>query len=115
MQGALKSAIQRARPTELASSFSFPSGHTSMSGFRGAAALLVLLPRAAPRAFAAARDAGLRPAAAAAGVTAATAACRVLADVHWLSDTAAGAALGVGFALALAAATQAYDEESEAQ
>lgn len=68
-----------------------------MSGFLWTAALLVLLPRAA------------------AGVTAATAACRVLADVHWLSDTAAGAALGVGFALALAAATQAYDEESEAQ
>jgi len=111
----LKSAIQRARPSELASSFSFPSGHTSMSAFLWTAALLVLLPRAAPGAFAAARDRGLRPAVAAAAVTGATAACRVLADVHWLSDTAAGAALGAGFALAVAAATQAADEESEAQ
>jgi membrane-associated phospholipid phosphatase len=108
-QGALKEAVHRARPSELASSFAFPSGHTSLAAFLWCAALLSLLPRAAPRAFAAA---GLRPAApalAAAGA-AATAACRVAADVHWVSDTAAGGALGTALALVVVALTQACDE-----
>jgi membrane-associated phospholipid phosphatase len=114
-QGALKSAIHRARPSELASSFAFPSGHTSLAAFLWGAALLVLLPRAAPAFAAVTQRAGISAPHLAAAVTLATAACRVAADVHWLSDTAAGAALGASLALATAAATQTWDAAEEEQ
>jgi membrane-associated phospholipid phosphatase len=112
-QGALKEAVHRARPSELAASFAFPSGHTSLAAFLWCAALFSLLPRAAPRAFTAAglSSPSAAPALAAAGAVA-TAACRVAADVHWVSDTAAGGALGAALALTVVALTQACDDDA---
>jgi undecaprenyl-diphosphatase len=91
----VKVLVGRARPDidQLAgvSSNSFPSGHTATAAATFAA-LALLLGRARSRTTRAAL------AGAAAGLTAAVAATRVLLGVHWLTDVLAGAALGWGWA-----------------
>jgi len=85
-QVALKRAFRRARPTGPVSwwdihapdQFSFPSGHT-MNAFAVATLVTVHVPVAAPLAFAVAASVG---------------ASRVVLELHYVSDVAAGAALG---------------------
>jgi membrane-associated phospholipid phosphatase len=105
---ALKTAFARVRPSvEIHQTFSFPSGHTTAAAFMAGAALFVLLPLAAR--LAAGRRLRLPDAAALplwAGCVAATAAGRVAADCHWVSDTLAGAALGIACASGLAVAVE---------
>ena len=97
-QVALKRAFRRSRPAvPLASSsrrvvaapdpFSFPSGHT-MNAFAVAVLVTVHLPPAAPWAFAVASGVG---------------ASRVVLQLHYPSDVAAGAACGSVLAAILAA------------
>jgi len=117
-------------------SLSFPSGHTTACVFLAGALLWVLLPRAltaagwgappAPAPAAAAPREARQAASSlsAAGIWAAhpavrlaawglmggtTAAGRVLADAHWLSDTAAGACVGAGSTALLFAAVAAVE------
>jgi membrane-associated phospholipid phosphatase len=117
--GALKSAFHRVRPsTEIHHTFSFPSGHTTAATFMVGAALVVLLPlvlRLLRDGPGGGSDRGGGAAtrlpdgvvfATWGGAVAMTAAGRVLADCHWVSDTAAGAALGVGCVCALAWAVE---------
>ena len=95
--GVLKDATQRIRPDPLHhSTYSFPSSHTASATFLAGAFLAVLLPalldddeeefwRWTPTTVASV-----------AGVTALTATGRILTESHFLSDTLAGAALGIG-------------------
>lgn len=102
----LKHAFARVRPGPRHTTFSFPSGHTTAAAFYAGALALALLPRAnlarLPRplraALGAAQDRRVW-----ASLVVCTAAGRVLGDCHWVSDVAAGAALGTGTACALAA------------
>jgi undecaprenyl-diphosphatase len=90
----VKALVERPRPPvpHLASSsgFSFPSGHTAAAAATWAAVVLVV-----------GRGRPFRSkawlAAAAAAVTVAVAASRVLLGVHWLTDVLGGAALGFGW------------------
>lgn len=123
---ALKAAFARTRPSDLHHSFSFPSGHTSAAVFTVGGLLLVLLPLALRLSHAAAAQAPgdkagqqqqQQEAASPAWVYmlwgaagALTAAGRVLADAHWLSDTLAGGCLGVAVVSALAAASQRLEQ-----
>ena len=88
---AIKDLADRARPTlnPIAETLgpSFPSGHSSTAAAFFAAAALLLGRRHSPR-FRAVL-AGL-----AVGIAVMVAGTRVLMDVHWLSDTMAGVALG---------------------
>ena len=102
----VKAATARVRPDQIHhATFSFPSLHTATAVYMAGALLCVL----APALLAGDDDPSEGPPwrwtpAAAGGVAslgAATAAGRVLTESHWLSDTVAGAALGVA---ALAAA-----------
>ena len=102
----VKAATARVRPDQLHhATYSFPSLHTATAVYMAGALLCVL----APALLAGDDDPSEGPPwrwtpAAAGGVAslgAATAAGRVLTESHWLSDTVAGAALGVA---ALAAA-----------
>jgi undecaprenyl-diphosphatase len=85
-QVALKRAFRRARPSGPVSwwdihapdQFSFPSGHT-MNAFAVATLVTVHVPMAAPLAFAVAASVG---------------ASRVVLELHYVSDVAAGATLG---------------------
>jgi undecaprenyl-diphosphatase len=94
-QTALKRAFRRARPAGPVSwwdihapdQFSFPSGHT-MYAFAVATLVTMHVPVAAPLAFAVAASVG---------------ASRVVLELHYVSDVAAGGALGVVLA-SLAAA-----------
>lgn len=94
-QVALKRAFRRARPAGPVSwwdihapdQFSFPSGHT-MNAFAVATLVTLHLPPAAPLAFAVAASVG---------------ASRVVLELHYVSDVAAGATLGTVLA-SLAAA-----------
>jgi undecaprenyl-diphosphatase len=89
-QVALKRAFRRARPggpvvwwdVHAPDQFSFPSGHT-MNAFAVATLVTVHVPLAAPLAFAVAASVG---------------ASRVVLELHYVSDVAAGAALGAVFA-----------------
>lgn len=95
----LKHAFQRDRPSVLLHNFSFPSGHTTAAVFIAGALLNVLLPLATSKGGYCRQLADklsqspkvITLAWTALGAT--TAAGRVLADVHWLSDTVAGACL----------------------
>ena len=113
---ALKHIFCRVRPSEVHSSYAFPSGHTTAATFVLGALLFVLLPaleRAdtwthSKRASAGAELGGSRPWlwASGAGLTAAG---RVLADAHWLTDVLAGGCLGVCLVAATALACKASD------
>lgn len=110
----LKHAFHRARPSDLHHSFSFPSGHTTAAVFITGAFLAVLLPLAvqlaqqrlppqhqrhpllAPLMRGVQSPSWNAAALCVWGVAGATtAAGRVLADAHWLSDVLAGGCLGV--------------------
>ena len=94
-QVALKRAFRRARPSGPVSwwdvhapdQFSFPSGHT-MNAFAVATLVTVHVPMAAPLAFAVAASVG---------------ASRVVLELHYVSDVAAGATLGTLLAAAAVA------------
>ena len=94
-QVALKRAFRRARPHGPVSwwdihapdQFSFPSGHT-MNAFAVATLVTVHVPVAAPLAFAVAASVG---------------ASRVVLELHYVSDVAAGATLGTVLAAAAVA------------
>jgi membrane-associated phospholipid phosphatase len=110
-------------------SLSFPSGHTTACVFLAGALLWVLLPRALTAAGWGAPAPAAAPREPAQGLSAAaiwaahpavrfaawglmggtTAAGRVLADAHWLSDTAAGACVGAGSTALLVAAVAAVE------
>ena len=85
-QVALKHAFRRARPTGAVAwwdihapdQFSFPSGHT-MNAFAVATLVTLQVPVAGPLVFAVAASVG---------------ASRVVLELHYVSDVAAGAALG---------------------
>lgn len=109
----IKHIFQRARPSTLHKTFSFPSGHTTAGVFIVGVLLFVLLPLILRPQIRAARSAndksvtsrdtlykfaeltakGRYPLWLVAGAT--TAAGRVIADVHWVTDTLAGASLGI--------------------
>ena len=97
LSGVLKDATQRVRPDPLHhSTFSFPSSHTASATFLAGAFLAVLLPALLDddeEAFWAWTPTTV---ASVAGVTALTATGRILTESHFLSDTLAGAALGLG-------------------
>ena len=94
-QVALKRAFRRARPSGPVSwwdihapdQFSFPSGHT-MNAFAVATLVTVHVPMAAPLAFAVAASVG---------------ASRVVLELHYVSDVAAGATMGTLLAAAAVA------------
>ena len=94
-QVALKHAFRRARPMGPVSwwdihapdQFSFPSGHT-MNAFAVATLVTVHVPVAAPLAFAVAASVG---------------ASRIVLELHFVSDVAAGATLGTVLAAAAVA------------
>jgi undecaprenyl-diphosphatase len=94
-QVALKRAFRRARPSGPVSwwdihapdQFSFPSGHT-MNAFAVATLVTVHVPMSAPLAFAVAASVG---------------ASRVVLELHYVSDVAAGATLGTLLAAAAVA------------
>jgi undecaprenyl-diphosphatase len=96
LAGVLKAAVAVRRPHEphdlvaLPHSKSFPSGHSATS-FACATMLALLVPRAAPFAYA---------------LAAAIAYSRLYVGVHWPTDVLAGAVLGVVTALLLRAATR---------
>ena len=110
--GVLKAWVHRPRPTPLDDSFAFPSGHTSMSAFCYTSAATLLLPRL----MSIRRSQCTALAVTAALLAAATGLSRVLGDVHWASDTVAGAAYGGGLALwasALADALGTTENDSD--
>jgi membrane-associated phospholipid phosphatase len=109
--GVLKAWVHRSRPTPLDDSFAFPSGHTSMSAFCYTSAATLL-----PRLMSIRRSQCTALAVTAALLAAATGLSRVLGDVHWASDTVAGAAYGGGLALwasALADALGTTENDSD--
>lgn len=88
----LKHYFHRIRPSELNNTYAFPSGHTTAATFIVGCLLFILLPAVLPaRAQQTLRSIAV-PLWAAAMATTATG--RVLGDVHWCSDTMAGACLG---------------------
>eukprot|EP00884_Botryococcus_braunii_P022079 jgi/Botrbrau1/8555/Bobra.0359s0019.1 len=116
----LKSIFRRVRPSELHHTFSFPSGHTTHAVFLAGAALFLFVPlllasyreaesagnvdwaaegRGTGAPFWEALYRNALPLWAAAGLT--TAVGRVLGNVHWVSDTLAGAFLAVGLVSAV--------------
>lgn len=104
VMGFLKEAFHRARPSDIRLSPSFPSGHTSCEVLLVGALLFVLLPAVYGRreALRSPPPGLLRPAYDLQGswpllglCTAGTIGGRVCADAHWLSDTLAGALLGL--------------------
>lgn len=103
----LKEYFHRVRPTDdLHHTYSFPSGHSTSAYFVFAALFFIILPawQQARASAGSSAETGIlaqitRPRTAllltvAGG--AATQSARVLADVHWVSDTLAGACLGSG-------------------
>jgi len=98
----IKENVHRIRPTnDIHQTFSFPSGHTNGAIFMIGFLLFVLLLPVIETSPQGEKDAVPEPKLAqatlvsiwiAAGLT--TASGRMLADVHWMSDTMAGASLG---------------------
>mmetsp|Transcript_11330 Transcript_11330/g.21584 ORF Transcript_11330/g.21584 Transcript_11330/m.21584 type:complete len:358 (+) Transcript_11330:196-1269(+) len=103
----LKETFHRARPSALHHSFAFPSGHTTAAAFTAGLLLWVLLPLAFPstntetgkQAAPAVEFVASNRTAIFAALVALAACGRMLADVHWLSDTLAGASLGSAVAI----------------
>eukprot|EP00803_Ostreobium_quekettii_P010957 evm.model.scf_201EXC.10 EVM.evm.TU.scf_201EXC.10 scf_201EXC:115700-117830(+) len=102
---ALKHAFHRARPSDIHRTFAFPSGHTTAAVLVVGMALFVLLPTVLPaeggdeseedgweQVWRQVQSASPWLWAASGAVTALG---RIGADAHWLSDTMAGACLGV--------------------
>lgn len=137
----LKNAFGRVRPSTLHHTFSFPSGHTSAAVFIAGGLVAVLLPltaqllnekqQAAPDSNQGSRQSSSSTAVSsgdssasswgssdiaalvfwgAAWVT--TAAGRVLADAHWVSDTLAGGLLAVAVVSALAQCMRVFGSGS---
>ena len=98
----LKDAFMRPRPEAVLASYAFPSGHTTAACFGWGVLFLSILPAAFPELRAALRreGGGLTPLCVAlwATPTVVTATGRIIGEAHWLSDTVAGAAVGVVFA-----------------
>lgn len=104
MIGPVKSLYMRPRPTMSlveTSSWSFPSGHSVVGGAIAIAAVIVLVPPGPKRR-------NLEMLAIAFAVVMALS--RVYLRAHWLSDAAAGVALGAAIALGAAALTHRVDE-----
>lgn len=104
MIGPVKSLYMRPRPTMSlveTSSWSFPSGHSVVGGAIAIAAVIVLVPAGPKRR-------NLEMLAIAFAVVMALS--RVYLRAHWLSDAAAGVALGAAIALGAAALTHLIDE-----
>eukprot|EP00931_Biecheleriopsis_adriatica_P102169 TRINITY_DN77184_c0_g1_i1.p1 TRINITY_DN77184_c0_g1~~TRINITY_DN77184_c0_g1_i1.p1 ORF type:complete len:219 (-),score=49.20 TRINITY_DN77184_c0_g1_i1:31-687(-) len=94
LASACKASFHRIRPSELLPDFSYPSAHTSRFVFCAVFVACVLLPRLLKKPG---TPEWLGTAALAWLIMGST---RVLADVHWLSDAAGGALLGLGMASA---------------
>ena len=95
--GVLKDATQRVRPDPLHhSTYSFPSSHTASATFLAGAFLAVLVPALLGDDEEEFWTWTPTTVASVAGVTALTATGRILTESHFLSDTLAGAALGIG-------------------
>lgn len=108
---AIKSIIQRPRPTALysgAESFSFPSGHATQSSvFLGILAVILasnLPPRHRPKVFAAAAVGAM-----------CVAFTRLYLGAHWLSDVAAGLSFGTLVTTVFAASTWRVDRSVRAR
>jgi undecaprenyl-diphosphatase len=104
MIGPVKGLYMRPRPTMSlveTSSWSFPSGHSVVGGAIAIAAVIVLVPAGPKRR-------NLEMLAIAFAVVMALS--RVYLRAHWLSDAAAGVALGAAIALGAAALTHRIDE-----
>ena len=92
--GPLKSAVDRPRPPDplsRTSQTSYPSGHALAAATTAPGLVLALLPPGRGR------HRWLLVGVTAAGATAIS---RTYLNAHWLSDSVAGVALGVGYALA---------------
>ena len=95
--GVLKDATQRLRPDPLHhSTYSFPSSHTASATFLAGAFLAVLVPALLDDDEEEFWTWTPTTITSVAGITALTAAGRILTESHFLSDTLAGAALGIG-------------------
>eukprot|EP00929_Paragymnodinium_shiwhaense_P058046 TRINITY_DN29079_c0_g1_i1.p1 TRINITY_DN29079_c0_g1~~TRINITY_DN29079_c0_g1_i1.p1 ORF type:complete len:367 (-),score=43.52 TRINITY_DN29079_c0_g1_i1:558-1601(-) len=92
----VKKSIQRVRPSDILHSYSFPSSHTSRFAFCVALAACVLAPRLFPREKTCPKVVSWSGCFFFSWLV--MGAARVLTDAHWLSDTAAGAALGTSVA-----------------
>lgn len=104
MVGPVKAIYERPRPTmSLAetSSWSFPSGHSVVGAAMAIGAVIVLVPAGPKRR-------NLEIAAGAFAVVMALS--RVYLRAHWLSDVAAGAALGAAIAIGVAAVIHRIDD-----
>jgi undecaprenyl-diphosphatase len=104
MVGPVKDLYMRPRPTmSLAetSSWSFPSGHSVVGAAIAVAAVIVLVPAGPKR-----RNLEI----VAAGFAVVMALSRVYLRAHWLSDVAAGAALGAAIAIGTAALIHRIDD-----
>lgn len=104
MVGPVKGFYERPRPTmSLAetSSWSFPSGHSVVGAAMAVAAVIVLVPAGPKR-----RNLEL----AAGAFAVVMALSRVYLRAHWLSDVAAGAALGAAIAIGVAALMHRIDD-----
>lgn len=101
--GPVKNLYDRARPPEAlveTTSFSFPSGHSVAGAAIAVATVIVLVPAGPAR-----RNLEM----VAAGFAIVMALSRVYLRAHWLSDVAAGAALGVAIAVGVAATLHEID------
>ena len=97
LSGVLKDATQRVRPDPLHhSTYSFPSSHTASATFLAGAFLAVLVPALLDDDEEEFWTWTPTTITSVAGITALTAAGRILTESHFLSDTLAGAALGIG-------------------
>ena len=109
MIGPVKSLYMRPRPTMSlveTSSWSFPSGHSVVGGAIAIAAVIVLVPAGPKRR-------NLEILAIAFAVVMALS--RVYLRAHWLTDAAAGVALGAAIAIGTAALTHLIDEHWHAR
>lgn len=107
--GPVKDLYARARPPDplvVTTSYSFPSGHSVAGAAIAVAAVIVLIPAGPAR-----RNLEM----VAAGFAVAMALSRVYLRAHWLTDVAAGAALGTAIAVGVAASLHAIDERRRAR
>lgn len=122
--GFLKENFHRIRPSELLhQTYAFPSGHTTASSFATGLFLWVVLPVLASRTDdddSTEDVAATQPTLSASAQLAIhalfctlTASGRVMADAHWVTDTMAGAALGLGLASMCAILTRQWDINAE--
>lgn len=97
LSSVVKDLTQRVRPDPFHhSTFSFPSAHTATATFLAGAMFAVLLPALLDEEEEDFWTWTPSTITSVAAISAAVAAGRVLTEAHWLSDTLAGAALGIG-------------------